>query len=373
MKRIQIRRTSRSQRFDRANQRGFTLVELLVVIAMIGILIGLLLPAIQACREAARRMQCGNNLLQLGVALHNYEFAHQTLPPGTVDAKGPILHLPIGYHHSWLVQVLPMLDERVAYSKVDHRQSIYARANFPVRSYEMGVLTCPSDWRSVASGIQSNYAGVYDSREVPIDVDNNGVLFLNSRVGFEDIVDGTSHTLFVGEKLVDVTELGWVSGTRATLRNTGVPMGFGPLAGAGANQTGPASDFPPGFIGGFQSPITEAGNYDVEEPALDGEVSIVGSSNLVRTTDNVEEMNLSEYRMIQLEPENWLSIADLPVFIENKKNIGTDVGGFGSQHAGGCNFFMGDGSTLFLSQGVDPTVFQQLGNRQDQTLTPPVF
>ena len=119
----------------RMGQRGFTLVELLVVIAIIGILIGLLLPAVQAAREAARRMSCSNNVLQLGVALHNYEMAHRVLPPGTVDAKGPIVHLPLGFHHNWIVQILPMLDEGVAYDLLDHSLSIYSKANFPVRAY----------------------------------------------------------------------------------------------------------------------------------------------------------------------------------------------------------------------------------------------
>ena len=184
--------------------RAFTLVELLVVIAIIGILVGLLLPAVQAAREAARRSQCSNNLLQLGIALHNYEMAHRVLPPGTIDAKGPIVHLPIGYHHSWLVQILPMLDERAAYKMIDSQQSIYSKANFPVRSYSLPMLRCPSS--PFGTGPVSSYAGVHDSREVPIDVDNNGVFYLNSRVRFDDISDGSSHTLCAGEKFSDPTD-----------------------------------------------------------------------------------------------------------------------------------------------------------------------
>ncbi len=211
-------RLAQSSRSMDSRAAGFTLVELLVVIAIIGILVGLLLPAVQAAREAARRSQCANNLVQYGVALHNYVMAHQKLPPGTVDAKGPIVHLPVGFHHSWIVQILPMLDERVAYGSINHRQSIYSSANAPVRMYSFGLLHCPSD---ITRMPDSSYAGVHDSREVPIDVNNNGVLFLNSAIRLDDIIDGASHTLMVGEKQSAAGELGWASGTRSTLRNMG--------------------------------------------------------------------------------------------------------------------------------------------------------
>ena len=78
---------------DQKNRWGFTLIELLVVIAIIAILIALLLPAVQQAREAARRSSCKNNLLQLNVALHNYEMAHNVLPPGSIDSAGPIINL----------------------------------------------------------------------------------------------------------------------------------------------------------------------------------------------------------------------------------------------------------------------------------------
>jgi len=101
---------SRSKFADRA---GFTLVELLVVIAIIGILIGMLLPAVQQVREAARRTQCLNNIAQLGLAAHNYEFSNERLPEGVVDsAKGPILSTPSGQHISLFVQLLPYLEQR---------------------------------------------------------------------------------------------------------------------------------------------------------------------------------------------------------------------------------------------------------------------
>src|SRR5512134_266205 len=89
--------------------RAFTLVELLVVIAIIGILIALLLPAVQAAREAARRSQCTNNLSQIGIALHLYESAHGQFPAGVINDKGPVRSEPIGHHMSWLTQILPYI------------------------------------------------------------------------------------------------------------------------------------------------------------------------------------------------------------------------------------------------------------------------
>src|SRR4051794_28379521 len=90
---------------------GFTLIELLVVIAIISVLIALLLPAIQAAREAARRVQCVNNLMQIGIALQNYESSHELLPPGVINPSGPIQNAPTGYHASWMLQLLPFLEQ----------------------------------------------------------------------------------------------------------------------------------------------------------------------------------------------------------------------------------------------------------------------
>ena len=100
---------------------GFTLVELLVVIAIIGVLVALLLPAVQAAREAARRSSCLNNLSQLALAVHNYEFAVENLPAGTINPDGPIRSEPIGQHVSWLVQILPYVEMRNVYDAFDQQ------------------------------------------------------------------------------------------------------------------------------------------------------------------------------------------------------------------------------------------------------------
>lgn len=348
----------------KSTRSAFTLVELLVVVAIIGILVGLLLPAVQAAREAARRASCANNIMQLGIAINNYDMAHRSLPPGTVDAKGPIVHLPIGFHHSWIVQILPMLDESTAYQQLDHSQSIYSLANFPVRSYGLRVLQCPSSF--TFSGFGSSYAGVHDSREVPIDVDNNGVLFLNSHVRYDDISDGSSHTLLLGEKYIDPTELGWSSGTRATLRNMGSTINLNR-----PNFTG-AQGLPPGFS---EDIVSASGDYgggmfasELPDNAASEDLSIEPDGlESVRQKES-KTMGSNHYHMLDTDPKTWLQISDLPIIIPGRPNPGSDVGGFGSEHTGGSQFALADGAVKFLSQNMDATVWQQLGNRADGTL-----
>jgi prepilin-type N-terminal cleavage/methylation domain-containing protein/prepilin-type processing-associated H-X9-DG protein len=203
---------------------AFTLVELLVVIAIIGILVALLLPAIQAAREAARRTSCLNNVTQLGLAIHNYEFNFETLPPGVTDTKGPIRNEPQGLHVSWIVPILPFMEERALSRRFEAAAGAYAGVNADVRATTIAPLMCPSSpsERTDESGkiAYTTYAACYNDVEAPIDVDNNGLMFLNSHVRFDEIYDGSSKTLLLAEKLIRPDDLGWVSGTRATLRNT---------------------------------------------------------------------------------------------------------------------------------------------------------
>jgi prepilin-type N-terminal cleavage/methylation domain-containing protein/prepilin-type processing-associated H-X9-DG protein len=202
-------------------RRAFTFIELMIVVGIIGVLISLLLPAIQSAREQARRTQCCNNLLQLGLAMGNYASTHTVLPPGVVNDKGPIVNLPAGYNHGWIVQILPFLGQDNVYRRIDLDQSVYAAANFTVREVVISTLMCPSDSRRVST----NYAGCHHDVEAPIAADNHGVLYLNSHVRLDDITDGPAQTILIGESIYDdPSALGWTSGTSATLRNTGHPL-----------------------------------------------------------------------------------------------------------------------------------------------------
>lgn len=206
-------------------RRAFTLVELLVVIAIIGMLIALLLPAVQAAREAARRTSCLNNITQLGLAVHHFEFHFEKLPPGVVNEDGPVRNEAQGTHVSWLVQILPYLEQRALARQFDQAAGAYADANAPVRAAQIRVVACPSDpvpiLNQAGTVARSGYAGCHHDSEAPIDKDNRGLLFLNSQIRHSQIFDGSSSTLLLGEMLESPDGLGWVSGTRATLRNTG--------------------------------------------------------------------------------------------------------------------------------------------------------
>ena len=255
-------KTSSTDQFadiDSWPRKAFTLVELLVVMAIIGIMVAMTLPAVQATREAARRTSCINNLSQLGLAAHSYEFHFETLPPGVTNPVGPIRSEPQGKHVSWIVRILPYMEENALFRNFDAEAGAYAPVNAAVRTTPIAVLECPSEpdpFLNEAGNVAlSSYVGCHNDVEAPIDKDNHGLLFLNSKVRYVDIEDGSSKTILLGEARVSPKALGWVSGTRATLRNTSVieqrPLtNFEPVEGPQDENKKAAASL---VVGGFSS------------------------------------------------------------------------------------------------------------------------
>jgi prepilin-type processing-associated H-X9-DG protein len=226
-----------------------------------------LLPAVQAAREAARRAQCCNNPMQIAIALQNYESAYEVFPPGVVNETGPVLDQPKGYHFGVLVRILPYCDMRNIYNHFNLKVGVYEAPNLTTRTVLVRTYLCPSDHgpnRTPSDIALNNYVGCHNDVEAPIDVTNNGVFFLNKALRYEDIPDGLSQTLFFGEKLNDGKDLGWASGTRASLRNLGTGINQWPNV-PGATAPGLINGKPgdpdepkivpgtPSFVGGFAS------------------------------------------------------------------------------------------------------------------------
>ncbi len=248
---------------------GFTLIELLVVIAIIAVLIALLLPAVQQAREAARRTQCKNSLCQIGLAIHNYEMAHNVLPPGSVNPAGPVRSEPIGYHMSWAVQILPYLEHQNVFRTIDFTVGAYDPKNEKARGVVISTYVCPSDFRSPTENrniAATSFAGVQHDDEAAIDHGNHGAFVLNLAVPMDSVTDGSSSTLFVGEKAMLTDELGWISGTRATLRNAGEKINLNltalrnqfPLHG---NNSGIGVPVTTEYVGGFSSHHTGGAHF----------------------------------------------------------------------------------------------------------------
>ncbi len=194
---------------SRHRNRGFTLVELLVVIAIIGVLVALLLPAVQAAREAARAAQCKNSMRQVGLALHNYHDTYFRLPPGWI---GDAPEGTPGW--GWMVSILPQLEQTALHDSVIQRNlPIADAANQRAREQVLKLFLCPSDPTPQLNLLtadddtplfrvsRSNYVGVFGTLEVEDDpTAGDGTFYFLSPTRFADITDGLSNTMLVGER-----------------------------------------------------------------------------------------------------------------------------------------------------------------------------
>lgn len=193
----------------RSHSYGFTLIELLVVIAVIAVLISLLLPAVQQAREAARRTECKNHLRQIGLALHNYHDAHNSLPfgwGGTTPPSGSP-----GY--SAISQLLPFLDQAPLYSTINFSLPLTDPGNNLARLQEIPLLRCPSDFPNTQpqSGGAVNYVANKGNGILWQDPNQNGVFVYRTSVRFRDVLDGTSNTAAYSERLLTDGNNGVVS------------------------------------------------------------------------------------------------------------------------------------------------------------------
>jgi len=155
----------------------------------------MLLPAVQASREAARRTMCMQNLTQLGAALQNYEMAHEVYPPGTIDKQGPIQSVAQGDHRNWLIHICHILKRRTL---IAHRSSGWRvrSENAAVRALRIGSIECPSEATDQSATPASNYAAVYNDVEAPIDVDNHGRVFSQQQIRRDEYFRRPSATHF---------------------------------------------------------------------------------------------------------------------------------------------------------------------------------
>lgn len=212
-------------------RRGFTLIELLVSITLVGVLIALLLPAVQAARESARRMHCANNLKQIGLALQNYHAARGSFPPGYLSGLDPAGN-ETGPGWGWAAMSLDFLEQAPLESSIDFRQPIESPVN-AARTQSPVCLLCPSNelpkptWPAEVRDASGNpmslicdvgfcaYVGMVGSTDTSPAGD--GLFFRNSHIRIRDITDGTAHTIAVGERayrLGDATWVGAVTGAK---------------------------------------------------------------------------------------------------------------------------------------------------------------
>lgn len=211
-------------------RRAFTLIELLVVIAIIGILVSLLLPAVQSARESARRTQCQNNIKQVLLSLHNYHDTLKGLPPSLTFDAGEDPGFSENMRVNWIIRILPFMEQQTVFEKFNFTKYINDPANRSARGFRLGTLLCPSDpnsdekpfdgttanegdnWarNNYAANGTLEYAGNATARAKQnqygwADSNLRGVMGINQSLNFSGITDGLSNTICIGEIRVGLT------------------------------------------------------------------------------------------------------------------------------------------------------------------------
>ncbi|PQO25551.1 general secretion pathway protein GspG [Blastopirellula marina] len=339
----------------RAKKRGFTLVELLVVIAIIGVLIALLLPAVQQAREAARRMQCSNNLKQLGLSIHNYHDVHQEFPPtGFGESSGAS-----GWARqaSWFVRVMPFMEQKAAYDLVNVPDSTYdnntAGWAAPTRGWRamhegrIDSLWCPSSPlpRTQTYPTSSATQGLGAPAEIEIQISDYA---------------GNSGCSIVGGTTSDTSAGSWQWG--GNIADNGVlPVywrGTAPFAASGV-----------GFhklTDGSSNTIAVGEQSNFHDQLNDYRASLC-SGGLWSCGTGTHSSNLNNY-VVTTYPINALSMnwtAKAPGWGLTTTKFNNTA--YRSAHPGGAQFTLADGSTRFIPETIDFAIYTSLMDRNDGT------
>jgi prepilin-type N-terminal cleavage/methylation domain-containing protein len=220
----------------RASREAFTLIELIVVLAIIAILIGLLVPAVMKVREAASRMSCKNNLRQIGIAFHDYHDAVGHLPPG-YTASGPYVNGSTDTSPGWAwgTYILPYLDQAPVYDQLNLAAPVQSS---PLSQTVVRTFLCPSDlvppdtfevtdksWNAICVLPVSSYAACCGGGVSTTAATGNGAFYRNSAVRLTDISDGTSSTIFVEERAFANVMGTWVGAVSGGYCNQGLHNG----------------------------------------------------------------------------------------------------------------------------------------------------
>ncbi|QDT64934.1 DUF1559 domain-containing protein [Calycomorphotria hydatis] len=315
----------------RSRQReGFTLIELLVVIAIIAILVALLLPAVQQAREAARRSSCKNNLKQIGLALHNYHDSHRTFPPGAVP--NTITTSPLDYSGAgwgWPVHLLPFMEQQALYNKLPVSQipSVISNATLTVDDIDQTVIAnfiCPSDANS------TQLSPIDDSG--PCEIACARFMTSTSRgIGYSsypgNFGSNPLHAGYIGE--VNITDPSSCNG----LFCAGKSIRLRDITDGTSNS----------LMVGERSIINGGANW----------LGIRNTSATGLGDGGHSQVLFSTYRVNN--PIN-------KVYVNNSQ---LDDAYTGSFHVGGAQFCMSDGSVHFLSENIDFTTLENLGQRND--------
>lgn len=390
---------------------GLTLFEVLIVVVIIGVLVGLLLPSLQHSRELARRRSCENNIRQLWLATEAYRFSYGVFPAGTMSTKLPVENFPDDNHQGWLLRITPELAGGInSLSGFDYSRSVYDPVNWPTNSKGSDVLLCvssPGAWAGAGTPV-SNYVGVYDGRDVPIDESSRGVLVANRFLVDKDIDDGMQNTIVLGEASDSFGYFGWTSGTIETLRTLGIAPQR--VDSSSLNVLSGSANYPYGWCLGdnaqsykefVDKAATAAWNSGERPIWFDGSAATNGVSDLsfdekerflsdldynsylfaisedeldAEEIDSDAEMNDLEVSEFDEEDEYYLgmgfgmdSIEDDPLYYPIPR-FGTARlarAGLTSYHTSGVNVGFLDGRTGHLSWTIDQKVYSSFGIRDD--------